>query len=57
MIINLQNYLNQEVQIELRNGEGYIGVVQEWRDSCQRARPAGTKADHDWPLEPGNTYA
>ena len=34
MTINLHKYLNQEVQIELRNGEGYVGVVQEWRDSC-----------------------
>lgn len=29
MSINLHKYLNQEVQIELRNGEYYVGVVQE----------------------------
>lgn len=34
MSINLHKYLNQEVQIELRNGDGYIGLVREIRDSC-----------------------
>lgn len=34
MIIDLEKYLGQEVQIELRNGEGYIGLVREIRDSC-----------------------
>jgi small nuclear ribonucleoprotein (snRNP)-like protein len=34
MSIHLDKYLNQEVQIELRNGEGNIGVVEECRDSC-----------------------
>ena len=34
MIIRLDKYLGQEVQIELRNGEGYIGLVREIRDSC-----------------------
>jgi len=33
MSIHLDKYLNQEVQIELRNGEGYIGVVEECLDS------------------------
>ena len=34
MSIRLDKYLGQEVQIELRNGEGYIGLVREIRDSC-----------------------
>lgn len=33
MIINLDKYLGQEVQIELRNGEDYVGLVSECRDS------------------------
>lgn len=33
MSIRLDKYLGQEVQIELRNGEGYIGLVREIQDS------------------------
>ena len=32
MSINLEKYNGQEVKIKLRNGEGYVGVVEEWRD-------------------------
>lgn len=34
MSIHLDKYLNQEVQIELRNGEYHVGVVKECRASC-----------------------
>jgi hypothetical protein len=33
MSINLEKYLGQEVQIELQNGDSYVGVVEEYGDS------------------------